>query len=140
MTLKIIISSAVVCAFITLIGNIISAKIAQKTATKTAKQTASSEIEKMQLTWSREDLVTSDDEFADMASEVARYIQNGTSSQSRDALAKVAAVRSKESGAIGDTLDMLYSYLRLYDRDGADQALSLAIRQKRELKGTKTSD
>lgn len=138
--IKIIISSAVVCAFITFIGNIISAKIAQKTATKTAKQTASSEIERMQLTWNREDLVTSDDEFADMASEVARYIQNGGSAQLREALAKVAAVRSKEYGDIGATLDTLYSCLRQYDRDGADCALSIAIDQKRDLKGNKPSD
>ena len=134
MAIKIIISYAVVCALITLIGNIISAKIAQKTATKTAKQTANSEIEKMQLTWNREDLVTSDDEFADMASDVACYVHGGYSNQLKDALAKVAAVRSKESGEIGDTLDTLYLCLRQYDRDGADCALSTAIQQKRDLK------
>lgn len=74
MTIEIIISSAVVGAVISLIGSIITAKIAQKTAIKAAQEATNQEIKKMERTWEREDIVSSDEEFAAMAEAVGKYV------------------------------------------------------------------
>lgn len=134
MTIKIIISSAVVSALITVIGGIITTAMANKAAAKTAKETTSSEIEKLQLTWDREDIVSSDDEFADMAATVARFIQYNSVPNRADAMAKVAAVRSKELSSLGEDLDFLYDAIRTNKQTEADQYLTMAINEKRKIK------
>lgn len=134
MTIEIVISSAVVAAIITVIGNIIAAKINQRTTVKTAREAASNELEKMQATWNREDMVSSDEEFAEMANAVARYINIATYKYHVDAMGKVAAVRSKETGEIGAMLDDLYNCIRDGNTSAADFALTNAIAQKRNIK------
>ena len=134
MTIEIVISSAIVSAAITVIGSIIAAKISQKTAIKTAREAAGNEIEKMRLGWCREDVVSSDEEFSEMAAAVARYISSGHNSQKCEALAKVAAIRAKENLQIGSTLDLLYKSISSQDLAGADAGLSAAISIKRAYK------
>lgn len=134
MSIEIVISSAVVAAIITVFGNIIAAKINQKTTVKTAAETANNELAKMRATWSREDLVSSDEEFADMANSVARYINTGSYNRHTEAMGKIASVRSKETGNIGATLDTLYSCVKAGRIKEADEALTAAIAQKRNLK------
>lgn len=135
MNFEIVISSAIVSAIISVLGNIITAKIAQRTAEKTAQQTANREIEKMELTWKREDFVSSDDEFAEMASASARFVHGSSDSAQRDALEKVASVRSKENGEIGRILDDLYAQIRSGNQDAANDSLTKAINEKRSTKG-----
>jgi len=140
MTFKFFISSAVVAAVITLIGNVVAAIISHKTAVKTAQETAGSEIQKMQATWDREDVVSSADEFAEMAAAVARYTSLGTAVHQSEALAKVAAIRSKESGKLGSELDSLYDDIRSDRPDSADLSLGLAISAKRSLSTQKSEE
>lgn len=135
MTVEIVISSAVVGAIISLIGNIIAAKIAQRTAVKTAQETTNHEIKKLEKTWEREDVVSSDEEFAEMACAVAKYVHRNTIDNGVDATGKVASVRSKEHGELGRILDSLHENLDKRDLEGSAAALSKAIEEKRRLKG-----
>lgn len=134
MTIKIIISSAIVSALISVIGSIITTAMANKAAAKTAKETTNNEIEKLKLTWDREDIVSSDDEFAEMAATVARFVQYNNSPNRADAMAKVAAVRSKELSGLGEDLDFLYDAIRSNSQTEADQYLTMAITEKRKIK------
>lgn len=140
MTIKVFVSAAVVSAIITLIGNIIAAKIAQRTALKTAQETTNQEIKKLEKTWEREDIVTSDDEFAEMSAAVAKFVYHNSPSTTRDALANVAAVRSKESGSLGEDLDFLYDAIRLNKQTDANKFLTMAINERRKIKSETLSN
>lgn len=135
MTIKIFVSAAVVSAVITLIGNIIAAKIAQRTAIKTAQETTNQEIKKLEKTWEREDLVSSDEEFSAMATAVARYIHRNSIENGIDAAGKVAGVRSKEHGEMGRILDALHTSIDDRNLERAALKLSQAIDEKRKIKG-----
>lgn len=135
MTIKVFVSAAVVSAFITLIGNIIAAKIAQKTALKTALETTNQEIKKLEKTWEREDIVSSEEEFSAMTTAVARYIHRNTIDNGVDAAGKVAGVRSKEHGEMGRILDALHQSIDDRDLEKSAMKLSEAIDAKRKIKG-----
>lgn len=134
MTFKIFISSAIVSAVISVIGGIINTVLTQRNARNIAQDAATQEIKKLERTWEREDLVSSDEEFAAMAAAVAGYVGHSLDSYRRDALKLVASVRSKECGNIGSILDNLYQCLRRNDVQGVDQTLTMAIDEKRSLK------
>ena len=134
MTIEIFISSAIVSAFIATIGSIITAKITQKTAVKTAEDTANKEIEKLERTWQREDVVSSDEEFGEMASAVASFVHMSNGAFSLDAAKAVASIRSKETGELASTLDLLYKSIQDDDYPKADMLLSEAIAEKRKVK------
>lgn len=121
-------------AFIALIGNIITAKMARTTAKVTAEETANKEIEKLERTWEREDLVSSDDEFAEMAAAVVVFATSDYVDHQVEALAKIATVRSKEFGTIAPILDQLYTAVKDDKQEDADTILSLAIDEKRRIK------
>lgn len=121
----------VICALVATSGVVISAFISWLVS----RASANKEIEKLMLTWEREDIVSSDDEFADMSSSVAKYIVNLYSSERADAMGKVAAIRSKESGSISEKLDNLYSALKRCDVSEIDQSLNDIIDEKRNSKG-----
>lgn len=140
MTIKILISSAIVSAIITVIGNIITSKISQEAAIEAAKKAACHEIDKMERTWEREDIVSSDDEFAEMAKAVAKFIDYSTCDNQQDAIGRVAAIRSKESGELGCALDNLYSAVKQEDTESANQYLTEAIEKKRALKLARCSE
>ena len=134
MTFTILVSSAVVSAVITLLGNIITAKITQKAAIEAAKKAANHEIDKMERIWQREDIVSSDEEFAEMASIVAKFVSFKNGAFSDLALEKVAAIRSKESGDLGSIMDNLYKSVLEYSYAHADKLLTQAINEKRRIK------
>lgn len=133
MTVEIVISAAVVSAVITVIGSIITAKMSRTTAIKAAQEATDLEIRKLERTWAREDVVSSDDEFAEMASAVAAYLHYPTGSARKNAVEKVAAIRAKEHGILGTILDQLYAAIIERNEKSADKALTAAINQKREL-------
>lgn len=60
------------CAIIALTGTLFSVLCSWFVS----RQLTKVEIEKMQRTWEREDVVSSDDEFAQMAESVAVYIHS----------------------------------------------------------------
>lgn len=135
MTFEIFVSSAVVSTIFGFVGNIIAAKIAQNTAVKAAQETATQEIKRMERTWEREDLVSSDEEFAAMTAAVARYVHRNTIEHGIDAAGKVAGVRSKEHGEMGRILDALHKSIDDRDQEKAALEMSKAIDEKRKIKG-----
>lgn len=131
---EIFISSTIVSATIAVIGNIVTTKMANKAARKTALETANREIEKMERTWQREDLVSSDEEFAKMASAVASFVYYGSGHMQVEALQEIASIRSKEGGTLAKILDTLYVYVKDDQHESADATLSKAIEEKRRIK------
>lgn len=96
--------------------------------------TTKKEIEKMRLTWEREDTVSSDEEFADMASSVITYVMCENEFLRTPAMSNIAAIRAKETGRIADTLDQLYNAVLMGNRSMSNQLLTEIINQKREQK------
>ncbi len=131
---KTIISSAVISTIITVIGSVIVAHISRKTAVETAKETANHELEKLERTWDHDDIVSSDDEFAEMAALISKFVCYATGAWNIDALSKVAEVRSRESGTLGDILDSLYISIENRQYQETDVLLTKAIDEKRRLK------
>ena len=121
----------VLCALITVGGILISAIVSYAIS----RFTANKEVEKMQLVWNREDIISSDDEFAEMAGKVAKFISRATSAHHQDAMQSVAAVRSKELGIMGELLDTLYQHVNDGNLSLIDSQLSKVIKHKRETKG-----
>lgn len=134
MTFKIFISSAIVSVIVTAIGNIIIQKMANRSAEKTARDAAANEIEKMQLTWNREDTVSSDDEFAEMAAVVSKWSLWKNGAWEADAIEKIASIRAKETGVLGDLVDELYNCVNSEMYEKADKVLTKAINERRRLK------
>lgn len=135
-----IISSAVISTIITVIGSVIVAHISRKTAVETAKETASHELEKLERTWDHDDIVSSDDEFAEMAALISKFVCLATGAWNIEALSKVAEVRSRESGNLGNILDTLYVSIEQCNYSETNALLTKAIDEKRRLKQTaKTS-
>lgn len=117
-----------ICALVTVGGTIVSALIAWLVS----RSTANKEIEKMKLSWEREDIISSDDEFADMCSASAKYIAVPYDSHKVDSMGRIAALRAKESGQIAEHLDFLYESIRRSDRDSANAMLSKVVEEKRK--------
>ena len=134
MNIKIIISSAIVSAIVAALGGIITTIINQRSARKIAQEAANQEIRKMERTWEREDVVSSDEEFAEMAKAVAQYIHRNTIPNSHEAIGLVASIRAKEYGELGKILDELQKAIDIHDLPRADRELTKAINKKRELK------
>lgn len=99
-----------------------------------SRTTANKEIEKLRLTWEREDIVSSDEDFAEMSAAVAEFVSNGYHRARESAMAKAAAIRSKESGEMADALDRLYRALANHNIYETDEALSRVIKEKRKAK------
>jgi len=127
--------SEVLCSIISLTGVIASALIAKNVS----KNTTTKEIEKMRLTWDREDLVSSEEDFSKMASAVAKFMGGLLRTYQREALGEIASVRAKESGDLALALDQLYQ--AVYDvRPGdIDNCLTNVINEKRKLKSAASS-
>ena len=100
------------------------------------------EIKKTERDWRRQDRLSADDEFAQMASAVSRCARNHTRSYLEEAAALVSAVRSRETGALADVLDDLYSILQTYpyDPERIDATLTRAIEEKRKKRKHKNSN
>ena len=123
-----------VSALIALAGVLASVLVAGLVARYTAK----TELKKLTMTWEREDVVSSDAEFAEMAGLVEKFRANPSIDQKHELLGKIAGLRVKEVGSLGATLDRLYTTVdvaRAQDLWSAQNALDEVIAQKREAKG-----
>lgn len=123
-------NTELICTLVTVGGTVVSALIAWFVS----RSTTNKEIEKMKLGWEREDLVSSDDEFSEMASAVAKYVARNHENNRSDAMEKVASIRSKESGKIAKLLDQLYDSIVSRNILMTDDYLTKVIEQKREAK------
>lgn len=99
-----------------------------------AKSSASKEIDKLKLTWKREDVVSSETDFSEMVSSVAVYAKTLSIDDMNTATKWVAKIRAQESGALGDLLDGLYNQLRDPIVFELEDTLSEIIKEKRQRK------
>lgn len=123
-------SSVVICTIITTIGVIVSALV----SLFVARSTAANEIKKMQLSWEREDAVSSDDEFAAMVSASVKYANTEDDELLIDTLQRVASLRAKAIGEIAKIYDLLYFTVQRSDYTGIDKVLTELLNKKREIK------
>lgn len=99
-----------------------------------AKSSASKEIDKLKLTWKREDVVSSEADFSEMVSSVAVYAKTLSIDDMNTATKWVAKIRAQENGALGDLLDGLYNQLRDPIVFELEDTLSEIIKEKRQRK------
>ena len=120
----------IVCVVISTIGVVVSSLVSWFVA----RLSANKELEKLRLSWAREDVISSDDEFAEMASAAASYISRWHSSQRQAALERIASIRSKEQGTLAVKLDHLYTAVLNEDCTRCNALLSEVIEEKRKAK------
>lgn len=97
----------IICTLIALCGTVASGLISWLVARSSAEK----EIKKMRIEWEHDKLLSSDDDFSEMASSVAVCLQSLDLSDFDTALASVASLRIKETGPISLKLDVLYATL-----------------------------
>lgn len=129
-------NTEIVCALIASVGAILSALISKKIARSEAEK----EIQKMKLEWKRQDIVSSDEDFSEMAVAVSRFIQIQDGTTHRKAIDSVMKIRAKESGSIAESFDALYSAIGKRgcgyhpNLEEIDNLLSEILKQKRNSK------
>ena len=125
----------IICTIVSVCGTVLSALIAWFVS----RSIASKEIERLKLSWEREDVVTSDDDFADLAAQVALFSSSyldGYEPDTRQVRSKIAAVMSRESGSLAESLDSLYSAVQTKNPKLIDSELAHVIEEKRKRKCT----
>lgn len=138
MNFEFFVSSAAVTAIAAVLSAIISALVAKRTA----EITANKEIEKLKLSWAREDAVASDADFSEMSKSVAMLLHydSGDLDMERDAVGKIAFLRAREGGELGYVLDQLQTAVNTSDFEAADRLLSSAITLRREKSAKRPGD
>ena len=127
----------IICSLISLAGIAISGLVSWFVS----RSSAAKEIEKMKLSWEREDVVSSDEEFGEMCSAVTVAIHNSSGSNRAKANAYVATVRSKEQGTLGNLLDELHASLLSVNRlNEVNVILTKVIDEKRRRKSTQHTE
>lgn len=129
-------NTEIICAIIALIGTLASAVV----SFWVSKSSTEKELKKMRMEWKRQDIVSSDEDFSDMAVAVSRFIQIQDGTTHRKAIESVMKIRAKESGSIAESLDSLYLAIgkRGYgynpNLEQIDSLLSEILKQKRNSK------
>lgn len=136
MPFHVTISPELACSLISVAGVALSAFVSKRTA----ENVANKETEKMKLKWEREDVVSSDEEFAAMVDAAAKTIAHPSSENYPVAVGRIAAIRSKEIGTLGELMDELYKTIRSLDYEKADEWLTKIIKQKRLMKSPPSAD
>ena len=132
-------NTEIICACIALIGTVVSALI----SFRVSKSSTEKEFKKMQMEWNHQDIVSSDEDFSNMAVAVSRFIQMQDGSTHRKAVEAVMKIRAKESGPIAKSLDSLYfaigkrGYGYTQNLEQIDNLLSEILEQKRNAKRAK---
>lgn len=129
---------AIIVAVISFVGVGVSAMVSWGVAHYSIK----AEIKKLNMTWSREDIVSSEEEFSKMAEAVGRYAADYSNDELQaEAAGKVAAIRAKEIGTLGETLDSLYAdVISPPSHSKLCKGLTLVIDAKRAIKTRLKSD
>ena len=129
-------SSWLISSIISFVGVLISAAASVFAARLVSKR----EFKKLLLTWQREDLVSFDAAFSDMASAVSAYAVRGGLEQRWDAVPKIAALSCRASGPLAESLDALSRAACGSDLSAVRSALDHAMRCYRDHKQTGNHD
>lgn len=122
----------VICALISLIGALLSAFISYLVS----RTTANKEIEKMRLSWDREDAASADEAFSHMIHAVREYTSSENEYFKYAALNSVDTLQLRESAAVASVLAQLHTSLEHGNRHLAEQLLSASIEAKKNDKRT----
>ena len=125
----------VICALIAFSGAILSAFI----SFLVSRSTANKEIEKMRLSWDREDTTLADEAFSQMIHAVREYISCENEYFKYGAMNAVDALQLKESDAVNAVLAQLHDALRLGSRPQAEQLLAAVVEAKKNDKRKKVT-
>lgn len=123
-------STEIICALISAASVLLSALVAHLTARHTAKK----ELDKMILSWDREDTISADTAFSEMIQAVRTYTSCENEFLKYDALNKVDSVRIKESESINAVLVQLHNALEQGNRYLSTQLLNKAVEEKNKEK------
>lgn len=98
-----------------------------------ARYTAKAEIERLEATWAHERSAAFESCFAEMVGAVTYFVNHCDVGSFKDAVAKVAAVRSQATGGLANAVDELSSLLTLRGGDNRriQAALTAVIDRKR---------
>lgn len=125
----------VICALIAFLGTILSATI----SFFVSRTTASKEIEKMRLSWDREDATSTDEAFFKMIQAVRSYTSSENEYLKYDAMNAVNALQIRESAAVCAVLSQLHDALHQGSRHRAELLLTAAVEAKKNDKRAKVA-
>lgn len=97
-----------------------------------ARSSAEKEIKKLKISWTREDALSSSEEFSDMCGAVAYFARAQQTNTEAEAARQVARVRPKESGVLAKHLDTLYDAIKNENFDLIDDSLARVIEEYRK--------
>ena len=123
-------TTEIVCALITVFGVILSALISYRTSRRISKD----EIQKLTMTWSREDSLSISKDLEDLTQLVYDFIDCENNYFSIPALSKLASIRAKETGPVSILLDELSDALNSRDLLRRRYLLPKIVEQYRESK------
>lgn len=123
----IILTTEIICALITTGGVIIASGVSALVSRSIAKKSDEKDDKK----WNRKALISSVDELSAMANAVGAYISFDSARNHQNAMATVAAVRIRESGQLGESLDELQDALCRKNIPATKEALSKVVNDKR---------
>ena len=122
------VNTEIVCSIVAAAGVAVSALVSWFAA----RYSAEKEIKKMKMSWSREDSLSSSEEFADMCGAVAAYARCLYKDNQIEAARQIAKVRAKESGELARQLDDLYNAVKNSIPNLTDETLSHVIDEYRK--------
>lgn len=123
-------SDPVACALISLAGVVSSGAL----SLLIARVTSTKEAAKLRLQWSRDDVVSGDNAFSEMARAVVLFTYSPDNVEKRAAAScAVSAVLATQTGKLGDCLDVLCAHIDNGDSvDSIRNALYFCVEQKRK--------
>lgn len=113
-------SSEVICSLIAAASATASALI----SFFISRSTVTREIKKMKLEWAREDAITNDSDFESLFQCVYDFTTCENDHFRIPAMAKLAAIRAKETGSLAPLLDELQTALSTCNRNRCERLLS----------------
>lgn len=123
-------STEIICTLISVGGVVLSAIL----SFVVSAFSASKEIKKKRMEWEREDIVSSEDEFAQMVAAVSLYANTKRIEDWNNAVEKIGYVRAKENGNLATLLDELYIAVQSDICEAAIYKLNMVLEEKRNRK------
>lgn len=99
-----------------------------------SKSTAIKELRQMQLTWTREDVISLNEHYTKMIYAVQRFLNNPTPEHKGNALEEIAVLREKESGDLAYLLDDLSGFIQLNKVEKTTDRFNHIISKRRQIR------
>lgn len=123
-------NTEIICALISVSGVILSCV----TSYLVSKVSSAKEIKKLRLELEHNDQSALSSELSEALASAARFSNYASSRNQNAASGKIAAVRSKYSGSVGELLDELYNAVVNGSPPEVDRVLALLVTEERNRK------